>query len=54
MKLLTGCEFAYRKTLLHVTENILGRIEKVILEGVFLSWMERLRECDSSAGEYVT
>jgi hypothetical protein len=52
MKLPRKYEFADREGLLHETEDILRRIEKVRLEGVFLSWMERLRECDISAGKY--
>jgi hypothetical protein len=34
-------------------EYVLRGIEKVILEDVFLSWMERLHQCSSAAGEYV-
>jgi histone-lysine N-methyltransferase SETMAR len=50
---LRGYEFADRETLLHAIDDILSGIEKVILEDVFLSWMERLCQCSSAAGEYV-
>jgi hypothetical protein len=40
-------------SLLHAVNDILEGIEKVILEGVFRSWMERLRRCSDMSGEYV-
>jgi hypothetical protein len=52
-QLLRGYEFADREALFYLIEDILRRIEKVILEDVFLRWMERLHQCDSAAGEYV-
>jgi histone-lysine N-methyltransferase SETMAR len=42
-QLLRGYEFADRETFLHAIEDISTGIEKVMLENVFLSWMERLR-----------
>jgi hypothetical protein len=33
--------------------NISWGIEKVRLEDAFLSWMGRLRQCGSTAGEHV-
>jgi hypothetical protein len=52
-QLLRGHEFADRQALLHATEDILRGNEKVTLEDIFLSWMERLCQCDSAAGEYM-
>jgi transposase len=52
-QLLRRYEFADREALLHVIENILKGIKTMILEDVFLSWVERLRQCGSAAGEYV-
>jgi hypothetical protein len=52
-QLLRGYEFADREALLHAIEDILRGIEKVTLEDVFLSWMEKLRQWGSTAGEYV-
>jgi hypothetical protein len=52
-QLLSGYEFADREVLLQVTEAIMRGIEKVILEDVFLSWMERLHQCGSAAEESV-
>jgi histone-lysine N-methyltransferase SETMAR len=50
---LRECEFADREAFLDAIEDILRSIEKVILKDVFLSWMERLRQCGRAAGEYV-
>jgi hypothetical protein len=50
---LRGYEFADREALLYTIEDVLRGMEKVILEDVFLSWMERLCQCGSAAGEYV-
>jgi hypothetical protein len=52
-QILRGSEFADREALLHAIGNILGGIDKVILEDVFLSWMEKLRQRGSAAGEHV-
>jgi hypothetical protein len=46
-------EFADRDTLLHAIEDIVKDNEKLILEDVFFSWMERLRQDGSAAGEDV-
>jgi hypothetical protein len=51
-KLLRGHEFTDQEALLHAVEDILRGIEKVIMEDVFLSWMERLRQYGNAAGEY--
>jgi hypothetical protein len=52
-QLLKGYEFSGRGALLREIEDILRGIENVILEDVFLSEMERLRQCGSAAAEYV-
>jgi hypothetical protein len=52
-QLLRGYEFADREALLYVIEHILRGIKGMILEDVFLGWMERLRQFGSTAGEYV-
>jgi hypothetical protein len=52
-QLLRGYEFADREAPLHAIADILRDIEKVIFENVFLSWMERLRQNGSAAGECV-
>jgi hypothetical protein len=46
-------EFADRESLIHATEDILRGIDTVILKDVFLSWMERPRQCGSAAREYM-
>jgi hypothetical protein len=52
-QLLSGCEFADRDSHLQGVRDNLDGIEKVILEGVFLNWVERLHQCSEMDGEYV-
>jgi histone-lysine N-methyltransferase SETMAR len=52
-QLLSGCEFGDRDSLLQGVKVILGGIEKVILEGVFLHWVERLHQYSAMDGEHV-
>jgi hypothetical protein len=52
-QLLSGCEFAGRDSLLQGVRDILGGIENVTLEGVFLNWVERLHQSSAVDGEYV-
>jgi histone-lysine N-methyltransferase SETMAR len=52
-QLLVGHEFPDGEALLGAINAILGGIDKVISEGVFLKWMERLRRYINTAGEYV-
>jgi hypothetical protein len=46
-------EFPDGEALLAAHNAILGGVEKVTLESVFLEWMERLRRCIDTDGEYV-
>jgi hypothetical protein len=50
---LRGCEFTDQEAFLDAIEDILKGIENMIFENVFLSWVERLRQCGSTAGEYM-
>jgi hypothetical protein len=52
-QLLRGYEFADREALLHAIEDTLRVVDKVIMEDIFLSWMERLHQFGSAAGESV-
>jgi hypothetical protein len=52
-QLLAGQEFPDGETLFREINVFLGGIEKVTLENVFLEWMERLRRCINTDGEYV-
>jgi hypothetical protein len=52
-QLLAGQEFPDGESLLRAINAILGGVEKVTLENVFLDWMERLRRCINTGGEYV-
>jgi hypothetical protein len=52
-QLLKRYKFADREAFLHEIEDILRGIAKVILEDVFLSWMERLRQYSRAAGEQI-
>jgi hypothetical protein len=52
-QLLVGQEFPDGEALLRRINAILGGIEKVILENVSLEWLERLRRCVNTDGEYV-
>jgi hypothetical protein len=51
--LLGGHEFPDREALLEAVRHILKGIEKVTLDRVFLSWMERLERYITTSGEYV-
>jgi hypothetical protein len=50
---LRGYEFADREALFHAIEDSLRGIEKVTLEDVFLSWMNRPHQSGSAAGEHM-
>jgi hypothetical protein len=52
-KLLAGQEFSDGEAVRGAISAILGGIEKVTSEGVFLEWMERLRGYINTDGEYV-
>jgi DNA-binding ferritin-like protein (Dps family) len=52
-QLLRGYEFADQEALLHIIGDILSGFGKGMLEDVFLSWMDKLRQCGGAAGEYV-
>jgi hypothetical protein len=52
-QLLAGQEFSNGEALVGAINVILAGIEKVTLEEVFLEWMERLRRCIETGGEYV-
>jgi hypothetical protein len=41
---LSGCPFADADSLLQAESDILERLEKVTLEGLFRNWMEKLRQ----------
>jgi hypothetical protein len=51
--LLTGHEFPDREALLEAVRHILDGIKEVILDRVFLAWMERLERSIKMNGEYV-
>jgi histone-lysine N-methyltransferase SETMAR len=53
-QLLAGHEFPDAEALLEAVRAILGGIEKVTLERVFLAWVERLRKCIAIDGDYVS
>jgi hypothetical protein len=50
-QLFAGQEFSDGEALLGAINAILGGIEKVSLERVFLEWMESLRRCINTGGE---
>jgi hypothetical protein len=52
-QLLAVQEFPDGEALLAAINAILRGIEKVILERVFLEWMERPHRCIHTGGEYV-
>jgi hypothetical protein len=52
-KFLLGCEFTDRHSLLQGVRDIIGGIEKAILEDVFCNWMERLHQSIALGEEYV-
>jgi hypothetical protein len=44
-QLLAGYEFPDRGALLDSVQPVLTGIEKILLDRVFLAWMERLERC---------
>jgi hypothetical protein len=50
---LAGASFADTDELLEAVMIVLDEIEKVTLEAVFLEWMDRLRRCIITNGEYI-
>jgi hypothetical protein len=51
-KCLAGFSFEDADQLLVAVEGVLEGIEKVTLQAVFLEWMDRLRKCIATNGEY--
>jgi hypothetical protein len=49
---LAGLSFEDADQLLAAIEGVLDGIEKVTLQTVSLEWMERLRKCIATNGEY--
>jgi hypothetical protein len=49
---LAGLSFEDADQLLAAVEGVLEGIEKVILQAVFLEWMDRLKKCIATNGEY--
>jgi hypothetical protein len=49
-QLLAGHEFPDREALLGAVRHILEGIQKGSLDGVFLTWMERLEQCIPTSG----
>jgi hypothetical protein len=49
---LTGLSFEDADQLLAAVKGVLEGIEKVTLQAVFLEWMDRLRKCIATNGEY--
>jgi hypothetical protein len=49
---LAGLSFEDADQLLAAVQGVLGGIEKVTLQAIFLEWMDRLRECIATNGEY--
>jgi hypothetical protein len=50
---LAGASFANADELFEVMMIVLGEITKVILEAMFLDWMDQLRRCIVTNGEYI-
>jgi hypothetical protein len=50
---LARASFADADELLKVVITVLGEIEKVTLEAMFLEWMDRLRRCSITNGQYI-
>jgi hypothetical protein len=48
-----GASFADAYEHLKAVMTVLSEIEKVILETFFLEWMDRLRRCIVTNGEYI-
>jgi hypothetical protein len=51
-KCLAGLSFEDTDQFLAAVEGVLEGIEKVALQAVFLEWMDRLRKCIATNGEY--
>jgi hypothetical protein len=51
--ILQGQHFEDGDQLFDANTALTGTIEKVTLQRVFLEWMERLRRCIDTNGEYV-
>jgi hypothetical protein len=49
---LTGLSFEDADHLFAAVESVVEGIEKVTLQTVFLKWMDRLRKCLITDGEY--
>jgi hypothetical protein len=49
---LAGLSFGDADHLLAAVEGALEAIEKLTLQAVFLEWMDRLRKCITTNGEY--
>jgi hypothetical protein len=49
---LAGVSFDDAYQLLAAVKGILEGIEKLTLQAVFLKWMDRLRKCIATNGEY--
>jgi histone-lysine N-methyltransferase SETMAR len=49
---LAGLSFEDADQLLAAVEGSLEGIEKLTLQAVFLEWMDRLRKCIATNGEY--
>jgi hypothetical protein len=49
---LAGLSFEDADQLLAAVEGVLEGIKKVTLQSVFLEWMDRLRKCIATNGEY--
>jgi hypothetical protein len=49
---LTGLSFEDADHLLAAVEGVLEGIEKVTLQVVCLDWMDRLKKCTATSGEY--
>jgi hypothetical protein len=49
---LAGLSFEDADQLLAAVEGVLGGIEKVTLQAVFLEWMDRFRKCIATNGDY--
>jgi hypothetical protein len=47
-----GLSFEDATQLLAAGEDVLEDVEKVTLRAVFLEWMDRLRKCIATNGEY--
>jgi hypothetical protein len=50
---LASNEFEDAKDLFGSVQRILEGIEQVMLQAVFLDWIERLEKCIATDGEYI-